>query len=368
MARHAFEALADVDDLLDLGVLRHHVLEDRVLGERLVERHVERRRDLLGDPIDIGIRHVERAPHVPHHRLRLHRPEGDDLRDVLAAVLPRDVVDDLAAASLAEVDVDIGQRDALGIQEALEDQVEVERIDVGDAHAPGDQRSGGRASTWSDRDPLLAGVSDEVPDDQEVARVPHLPDHRDLVIETTDVLVDRLAEPPGSRQLLKPRQALGEAFARDVLEVLVERESVRHAKRGQMVLPLRDRDVAALGDEHRVPQRLRMVLEDGRHLLGGLEKELIAGVAEALRVVDRLARADAEQDVVRLVVALPQVVHVVGGDEREPEIAGQRNDAAVDDLLLLDALILHLEEEVVLPQDVAQAARRPRAPVAPAPP
>ena len=140
VARHALEAPADVDDFLDLGVLRRHVLEDRVLGERLVERHVERRRDLLGDPIDVGVRHVERPPDVAHHRLRLHRPEGDDLRDVLAPVLPRDVVDDFAAAALAEVDVDIGQRHALGVEEALEEQVELERIDVGDAHAPRDER------------------------------------------------------------------------------------------------------------------------------------------------------------------------------------------------------------------------------------
>ena len=32
------------------------------------------------------------------HRLRLHRPEGDDLGDVLAAVLAGDVLDHLAAA------------------------------------------------------------------------------------------------------------------------------------------------------------------------------------------------------------------------------------------------------------------------------
>ena len=59
-------------------------------------------------------------------------------------------------------------------------------------------------------------------------------------------------------------------------------------------------------------QRVGMVAEDRGHLLGGLQEELIAGVAKALRVVDGLARADAQQDVVRLVVALPQVVHVVG--------------------------------------------------------
>ncbi len=100
--------------------------------------------------------------------LRLHRPERDDLRDVLAAVLPRDVLDDLAAPPLAEVDVDVGQRHALGVEEALEDEVEVDRIDVGDAQAVGDEAAGRRAAARADRNALLARVADEVPDDQEV--------------------------------------------------------------------------------------------------------------------------------------------------------------------------------------------------------
>ena len=120
-------------------------------------------------------------PDVADDGLRLHRPERDDLRDVLAAVLARDVVDDLAAAALAEVDVDVGQRDALGVEEALEDQVELERIDVGDAQAVGDQAAGRRPAARADRNAPLARVADEVPDDQEVARVLHPLDHLDLV-------------------------------------------------------------------------------------------------------------------------------------------------------------------------------------------
>ena len=297
-------------------------------------------------------------------RLRLHRPERDDLGDVLAAVLPRDVVDDLAAPPLAEVDVDVGHRDALGVEEALEDQVEVDRIDVGDAHAPRDERRGRRAAAGPDRDVLLASVADEVPDNQQVTCEPHLLDHLELVLETTLVLVDRVTEAAVGRQLPEARQPLRKALACHVLEVLVEREAVRDAKRRQMVLALRDRDVAALGNAQRVRERLGEVLEDRRHLFGRLEEELVAGITQTLSVVDRLAGTDAEEDVVRLGVPLPQVVDVVGRDERQPEVAGERDDAAIDDFLFLDALVLHLEEEVVLAQDVAQPARgferRPR--------
>ena len=137
---------ATVEQLLDALVLLLQLLERRALLERLGERHVERRRHRLGDPVGVGVRDVHDAGDVADDGARLHRPERDDLGDVLAAVLAGDVVDDLAAAALAEVDVDVGQRHALGIEEALEDQVVLDRIDVGDPQAVGDEAAGGRAA------------------------------------------------------------------------------------------------------------------------------------------------------------------------------------------------------------------------------
>ena len=98
-----------------------------------------------------------------------------------------------------------------------------------------------------------------------------------------------------------------------------------------------------------------VIAEHRLHLLGRLEEELVAGVPEPLRVVHGLAGADAQQDVVRLGIALAEVVHVVGRHQREIQLPGQRQDALVDDLLILDPLVLHLEEEVAGPEDIAQA-------------
>ena len=65
-----------------------------------------------------------------------------------------------------------------------------------------------------------------------------------------------------------PQQPLRVAEARHVLEVIVEREAVGHRELRQVVLPRRNGDVAALGDEQRVLHRLRIVAEHLRHLLG----------------------------------------------------------------------------------------------------
>ena len=182
-------------------------------------------------------RHLHHAADVADGGARLHRAERDDLRDVLAAVLLRDVGDDLAAAPFAEVDVDIGQRHALGIQEALEVQVEVQRIDVRDPQAVRDQAAGRRSAAGADRDALLARVADEVPDDQEVARVFHPPDQVDLVGQPRLVLGDR----PAQLAARLERRAAGASARRspardDLLEVRVERVARRHGEVRQVRL------------------------------------------------------------------------------------------------------------------------------------
>src|SRR5262249_46048600 len=149
---------------------------------------------------------------------RLELVEGRDLPDVVLAVLAGDVADDLVAPLHAEVDVEVGHRDALRVEEALEQELEADRVDVGDAQRPGRHRPGARAAPGSDRDAVALGPVDEVPDDEEVAREPHLHDDAELVGQAlaVDVGVEALAA-----SLLLAQAAL-QALARHLLEVAVQ--------------------------------------------------------------------------------------------------------------------------------------------------
>ena len=162
-----------------------------------------------------------------------------------------------------------------------------------------------------------------------------------------------MRELPLRLELAQPRQPHLEALPHDVLEVLVEREAGGHVEVREVVLLERQVDVAAFCDPDRPPDRIRVIRKHGQHLFRGLQIELIAVILQAVDVGDRLPGADAEQDVVRLEVRVLQVVNVVGDDELEPQVFRNRLQAGVDDLLLVDALILHLEEEILAPEDVA---------------
>ncbi len=188
-AHQPFQLLRRIDQLADLLVVVIGLAQIGQLFERLVDRHPHRRRHQLGDAVYIAVGHIHRASAVLDRGLRRHGVEGDDLRHLLASVLARHVVDHFAAPVHAEVHVDIRHRHALGIQEPLEEQHVLHRIDIRNLHRIGHQRSRRRSAPRSHGNAMIARVLDEVPHNQEVARVLHLLDDADLVLEPRLILL-----------------------------------------------------------------------------------------------------------------------------------------------------------------------------------
>ena len=239
VAHDPLQAPRDVDDLLGRGV--------SVVGaaQRLarLQAALEGRRapllgvgDELGQAVADAVVVAEHARGVAGGGAREHLAEGDDLRDRLAAVLGHDVLHDALAPAHREVDVDIGHRHALGVQEALEEQVVAQRIDVGDAQRVGDDRAGGAAASRADGDAVVLRPLDEVPDDEEVGVVAHAVDDRELHLGA----LDRLGR---HRIAVAGAQALHHALAQVGALVLALGQVARDE-----LAPELDGHVAALGD------------------------------------------------------------------------------------------------------------------------
>ncbi len=157
-------------------------LQLRLAGDRLFEAHRMRRvvGHQLAQPVDLAVGHAEHPADIAQYRARLQFAEGDDLGDPVAAVFLLDIADHLVAPVLAEIDVEIGHRHALGVEEPLEQEAEAQRIEVGDRQGPGDDRAGPRAAPGTDRDALALRPLDEIGDDQEIAGKPGPRDHVEL--------------------------------------------------------------------------------------------------------------------------------------------------------------------------------------------
>ena len=92
------------------------------------------------------------------------------------------------------------------------------------------------------------------------------------------------------------------------------------------------------------------------HLRGGLQEEVVGLELQPAGRVQVRGRADAQQDVVGLVLLPPDVVQVVRDDERQVQLGREAEELLVEPALLREAVVLELEEEAVLPEDVAVLA------------
>ena len=338
VADDPLEAAGDVDDPLRVGLLVVGPFQLLPRLQAFVEGGAaahDRLRDLLRQPVAGAVVEAEHAGGVAGRRARRHLAEGDDLGDRFAAVFLADVADHPLAAADREVDVDVRHRFAAGVEEALEDQVVGERVEVGDLEHVGDDRAGRRAAPGADGDPVLLRVVDEVPDDQEVGGEAHLLDHPELELHPLDRRGRR-------RVAVALAQPLGGDPPQHRLRLLA---GLGRVARQQQAAEL-DVERAALGDLQRGRHRLRPLGEGLVHFLGALDVELVGVEAHLRRLQGRLG-LHAEQRRVVVEVLAGQVVDVGGGDQRPPQLAGVADDPLVGLVLLVDPVLLHLEVDLL---------------------
>jgi len=129
VAHDALEPRRHGQQIRQLGVVLHLLAQLGRLGDGLLDVAVL---DHLRDAIHIGQRHPKGPPHIAHRRTAGHGAECAHLGDSIGAVLACDVLDDLAAPIVGEVQVDVGRVVALGVQEALEVEAHPEGVQVVD--------------------------------------------------------------------------------------------------------------------------------------------------------------------------------------------------------------------------------------------
>jgi len=256
------------------------------------------------------------------------------------------VPDHVGPPALVEVDVDVGHGHALGVEEALEDQAMVQRVQVGDAHRVGDDRACRRAPAGAHRDAVVLRPHDEVRDHQEVRREPHLADDLDLVLGLLAPLLVvpvRVAALHALPDLGSEQAGLGVEAVRDG-EPGHQVDEVEHAAG---VDPVGDQQLAVAAAL--LPQ---VAPVQGVHLGGGLDVVTGALEAEPVRVGQGLTGLDAQQHVVGLGVRLAGVVRVVGDHRRDAELLSDLGQAVAHPALDVQAVLHQLEEVVLLAEDV----------------
>ena len=235
------------------------------------------------------------------------------MRHTLVAVLLRDPAQHIGTTIVVEVYVYIGHRDTVGVEETLEEQVVAYRVNIRDIETVGDCRARCRATSRPYEDPHRASGGDEVLHDEEVAREAHIRDRLELEV---------YALPHGIGQpllaVLAPSPLVGE-----VAEIIVSRGELLGDREVGHQRAVVDAVVLDLGtDLLSRSQSLGDIGEELIHLRCGLHPLLLA-VAHTGRVVEVLARAQADQSVMRLGILLIEEVNIIGSDDLHPVLAPQ---------------------------------------------
>ena len=207
----------------------------------------------LRQPIAQHVRHIKHPTGVAHHGLGAKRAERCDLAHGVAAVFQLDVLDDPLAVVLAKVDIEVRHRHPLRIQETLEQQVVADRVEIGDPQGVSHERSRTRPAPGADRHAVGFAPVDEILNDQEVTREPHLDDG--AALEREALRVARALALALGRIGKQLRQAPFETGFRELHEVVVKRHPVGCREVGQARLTEIQCEVAALRDGQGIGQR-----------------------------------------------------------------------------------------------------------------
>ena len=178
-----------------------------IINRQRLPGHGWSRPELAHPGVRLAGREPERAPGVPQRQPRPVRDHVGDLGGPVPAVLTVDVLDDLLAAAVLDVQVDVRCPVPAVGQEPLEQQVMRDRVDVGDAEREADRRIRRRPTALA-QDVVVLAELDDVVHDQEIATELQSLDH----VEFPGDLGVRPGHPLGAR-----RPVTGQDLARDQL-------------------------------------------------------------------------------------------------------------------------------------------------------
>ena len=152
--------------------------------ERVIKSDVQLIGNQFCQLVDFTIGHIQNPPDIADDPLCVHTAEGDDLGYVLvAAIFIGDIFDHLIASIHAEVDINIRHTHPFRIEESLEQQIVLQRIDISDFESISHHTACGRTTTGSDRNTVLLGVVDKIPHNEKITRIAHLIDDAQLPVQ-----------------------------------------------------------------------------------------------------------------------------------------------------------------------------------------
>ncbi len=303
MAGQPLQGLSQGQKSLNVGVTLRQLLQTGLLLKGFLQGDIQGIGDHLSDPVHLAVGHIQGPADIPNDGPGLHLSEGNNLGNVVRAVLALDVLDNLIPSLDTKIDVDIWRTHPLGVEEAFEEQAVGQRVNLRNPQAIGHERACARTPSRPHRNVPFFGVTDEIGYDQKVSGKTHLLDHAQLLLEAITIKIGG----QGSRLTLRPhfRKAFFQPLLGGFLQKTVQGLSGRNLKLGELQLVQFELQVAALGNFHGVLQGLGAVTEQFFHFFCRTEEKFFGGKLHPVHIPQGFAGLDAKEDLVRFGILPP---------------------------------------------------------------
>ena len=307
-----------------------------------------------GHALDVGEGQPERLAEVADRRPCAVGGERGHERRVLASVALVHARDEHVADVAREVEVDVRQRGDLLVEEAPQQELVLDRVDVrepgqvaddrGHARPPPPPRRQHRARgvRAADLDGHLARQLEQVAVEEEEPRQPQGADDPELGLEPARGLLG--ARPAGVALGDEVAAELGQAAGGG--RVLGPRVAVAEVTR--------EVEPEAIGEAARLVHGLGVVAEALGH--GGRRGQRVGGVTApgGLRLVEGGAAAHGNEGVLEERALAGMGVHVAGGYARHPERGGELHQIAVAPAVVAGERPLELDAQALGPERPAE--------------
>ncbi len=343
MSRQSFQLPGHINQGPGGGILPVEHFQLLIPFHCLVNGHSDFIGNHPGNPIHFAIGHVQSPSHIPDGSSGCHGAKGNDLGHMILPIFPNDIINDFLPSFIAEIHINIRHADTLRIQEALKQQAVLHRIDLRDIQGIGHQTPGGTASTRSDNNPVVPGIFDKVPYNEEIVHISHLNDGLELILQ---------AIPDFFRHF---RISFLQPFVAEVPEILLCGTASRNIILREVEPAEFKPDMTPVHDPHGIFQSFRILPKQKFHFLRGFQVELRSFKAEPVGILYGLSGLDAEQDIMGIGILPVDIVHVIGRDQRNAGFPADPNQPFIDLSLGRQSVVLQFQIKGSLSKNPVQA-------------
>ena len=259
---------------------------------------------------------------------------------MVCAIFSYDIIYYSLPSFHAEIHIEVGHRNSLGIEKSLKQQIIFQRVNSSYPDAVSTQAACTRTSAAPYGYPVSLGVIYKIPDYKIIVCITHFRDNIKLVGKSLLCLVCRVFI-----ALVKS------LFAHITQELFIVINAV-DMKIRQLCLSELELHIAALGYLHGVFYRLGIIRKQLSHLIAAFYIELFCRELQLVRVIERCRRRYADKHPLRLGIFPAQIMRIVRRSERYARFLRQSCQKWYYAFLIVNAVILYFEIIIIAAEDL----------------